>query len=71
MIQVEKNVPMPTTGMRNKYPWGAMEVGDSFRSAGSTVANLRASAYAFSRRNAGKKFAVRAEEGGARAWRVQ
>lgn len=68
MIEIRKNVPMPRHG-KTKYPWHAMEVGDSFAfPAGTESKAAYAAAYSASRD--GKKFITRKQNDGTYAcWR--
>lgn len=61
MITIEKDVPLPA-----KYPFAAMEVGDSFTTNNHTAV---AAASSYGRRN-GMKFASRKNGSGYRIWRV-
>lgn len=71
MIEVEKNVPIPAgadgkAGAPRKYPFGTMEVGDSFIVASGKV-NLHSCAT-----KAGIKITQRKQEDGTyRIWRVK
>lgn len=69
MVQVEKNVPIPSTVSHGntKYPWHEMEVGGSFIYEGNPT-GAHNSAYQASR--FGKKFKARKTEDGMRIWRV-
>lgn len=79
MYAIEKNVPVPTTDSRgrpNLYPWGQMQVGDSFAvpiSAENKVAMRRrlwAGARRYGKAN-GIKFTVRTLPGLLRVWRTK
>lgn len=73
IIKIDKSVPMPNlapSGHPNKYPWGKMEVGDSFVPKGKEK-----SAYSLvwraSQKFAPKKFkASKDEDGVLRVWRT-
>lgn len=77
-IKIEKNIPLPkNTALWEKYPFGEMEVGDSFY-----VENMNASrfspliqGYVRSLERPGaplKKFSCKSNsEGGMRCWRVK
>jgi len=76
MIAIEKGVPITdqrgvgkSTGRPAKYPWAAMEIGDSFKAEVAPDA-LRASASGYGKRN-GARFIVRKDGSGSRAWRVE
>ena len=68
---IEKGVPAPEARYRNKYPFGEMEVGDSFFVPGGEAGKLSNSASVYARYHGRKlKFSARKVEGGARVWRV-
>lgn len=74
MITIDKNVPMPRPQRRaSKYPWRAMNIGDSFFAAGVGIGRMAGQA-TWAARVTGYKFACRtATENdvlGARVWRV-
>ena len=69
MIQVDKDIPVPTRRSRTLYPYEEMEVGDSFFLEDMPLqqvctSNLRAG------KRSGKKFSARTEDGGVRVWRI-
>lgn len=65
---IKKNVPIPS--FPNKYPWEALEIGDSFFVNGKR-ATLLSSAKGHTERKTGRKFTTRSVEGGCRVWRVE
>jgi hypothetical protein len=65
--KIEKGVPIIG---RQKYPFGEMEVGDSFLADEALLDRLRAAAAHFGK-NHNKKFAVRQVPEGVRVWRVE
>lgn len=68
MITIDKNVPMKRARAQSKYPFGDMDIGDSFFvEKGRKQVACAASSYG--KRNR-KKYAVRAEGDGARCWRT-
>ena len=74
MFAIEKNIPMPTTGRsgrRTSYPFGDMEVGDSFvvPTSDKKATSVYSAAWHYGNKN-GKKFSVHKIEGGVRVWRV-
>jgi len=76
MVKIEKNIPLSARpggkGKKPYYPYGEMEIGDSFFVAGANVSRRAAvGAYAYSDRHVGFKFAARAESDGLRIWRVE
>ena len=61
MYIIEKNVPVPADVKREqKYPFAAMEIGDSFVAPKHRLSTIRAAASYYSRRYK-KKFAVRTD----------
>jgi hypothetical protein len=65
---IEKAVPLPrVAGRQPIYPFGEMEIGDSFVAAGQP--RVRAAAYIFGR-NHNKRFASRVTPDGIRVWRI-
>lgn len=77
--QIEKNIPMLSArAASHNYPYGDMEVGDSFlvKTEGvnelSVSRRLRSSAYVYASKSGdGKKFTVRkVGDEGFRVWRV-
>ncbi len=71
MLQIDKDVPLPT-GRREwsvKYPWHGMNIGDSFFIPDGNLKSLRASA-AMQKARTQRKYLVRAVDGGVRVWRV-
>ena len=69
-FKIEKGIEIPKkkgAGRPDKYPWAAMEVGDSFM-----VANTKnAPSPPRKQLDAGKVFTRRVVEGGHRVWRVK
>ena len=72
-IQIEKGIPIPDRARKSSYPFGQMEVGDSFldRDAAKTISSRAYNAANIWGRNHGVKFAGRQVEGGVRIWRVE
>lgn len=66
-IKIDKDFPLPES--RTKYPFGDMEVGDSFWSDNSREA-VSSSAYSYGQRH-GMKFTVRITDGVTRCWRIK
>ena len=67
-IKIQKGVPIPPP--RGKYPWGDMEVGDSFVTERKGI-SARAAGYA-KRDGTGKEVRVRSQgDGTARVWRIK
>lgn len=74
MFVIEKNVPIPSgagkDGRLSKYPFGLMEVGDSFL-APEEQRNAVRSMATYHTRKTKQQFVVRkAEDGKVRCWRV-
>lgn len=70
---VEKNVPFPTKAVRSfKYPFGHMEVGDSFAVPGSSYSRIYSAASHYGKRSK-TKFIVRKIPGTdeIRCWRIK
>ena len=76
MFTVTKGIPIPKNNARygrSKYPFGEMEVGDSFFIPLAPTASLKVSVYRAARVNYGVKRSIRiaAEKSGMRVWRVK
>ena len=83
MIEIEQGIPMPPPrksgggGGNQKYPWGEMQVGDSFfvpKPPGMTLAQLQIRVNGSSSpagKRLGMSYTVRQVEGGVRVWRVE
>lgn len=76
MISIDKNIPIPKVNRGGhlkpreaKYPWAQMEVGNSFFVPEVTVKQFGSTVYAASKRS-GRKFTIRAVDGGVRIWRT-
>lgn len=72
MIEIDKNIPMPTVqrgpGITHR-PYAEMAVGDSFRIDAADAHRTRVSATKYAHRH-GKRFTVRKDGDGYRVWRV-
>ena len=68
MYKIDKNVTPPAKG-RTVYPFAQMEIGDSFMAPGIAPRTLYQAAFSYSRRHGGK-FSTRAENDGARCWKI-
>ena len=69
-MKIEKGIPITprkSAGRKSKYPWGEMEVGDSFFVPGAKTAPIRPQKL----HEAGMKFTSRSVEGGFRIWRTE
>ena len=70
-IKIEKGIPIPQQGSQNiKWPFGELEVGDSFVMKGKDKPTV-ASYVSYWRRKTGWGFATRRVEGGTRIWRTR
>jgi hypothetical protein len=70
-FKIDKGVPIPSK-QRTEYPWGRMEVGDSFFVEKDEQGRRLATAVkAVNRRVKNKKFIVRKVLGGYRCWRIE
>ena len=74
-FEIEKNVPKPVTmkAYHSKYPFGTMEVDDSFLIPNAKVEEkiwVRQAASHYAKRN-NVKFVTRTTDEGLRVWRVQ
>jgi len=77
VFHIERNIPLPeqSRGVRNKYPWRQMRVGDSFlvpcgEYEVPEVMNSLTSCRAGAQRSTGYRFALRKAAGGVRVWRT-
>lgn len=68
-FKIEKGVPAP--GRRTKYPFGEMEVGDSFFVEHGNASALSNAACSYARYwKKPFKYSARRVDGGARIWRI-
>ena len=67
-FKIESDVDMPEAW--SKYPFGGMEVGQSFAIDAGSVVLVRNAASAHGRKH-GKKFSVRKVDGVGRVWRIE
>ncbi len=73
-FEIEDGIAIPKPnkpGRPSKYPFSAMELGQSFYIEGITQAGARSAAYCWSRNHNGTKFVTRAEGEGIRIWRTE
>jgi len=70
MIDVDKDVPMPRTRVRQTYPYELMRVGESFWVKGVAVQSMWNTNYRWSKK-LGRRFVARVEGEGVRVWRVE
>lgn len=69
-FKIEKNALVPPpSGRPRRYPFGDMEVGDSFWFAAAIYLQAAPAAAYYGKRN-NKKFSVRKDGDGYRCWRV-
>lgn len=71
MVKIEKSVPIPEGSGKGskKYPFGEMEVGDSFYTENNGV--VASVSYWRSRNAPNKEFVTRKEGEGRRVWRIK
>jgi len=77
--KIEKNVPIPETTSRNKYPWPEMEVGNSVLVMADAdesldlLQNKANSSLWHCRQMTGKRFKtmIDRENNGVRVWRIE
>jgi hypothetical protein len=70
MYEIRSDISPPLWGIRNKYPWRELAVGDSFFVPCVSTQTLSNAAHQISRRHHELKFICRTEAGGVRVWRV-
>ena len=72
-ITIEKGIEMPEKGVRNKYPFHLMNVGDSFKVDTGKLHSVRSSAYNYKYRTGNDtfKFEFRKVDESWRCWRVK
>lgn len=71
MFTIEKNIPIPNSrSNRPQLPFDQMEVGDSFLAPDLSKNRVYNAANEY-RLKTGKRFLVRAVEGGTRCWRIE
>lgn len=69
--KIEKGVPLPSKVAPNgRYPFGTMEIGDSFVVEEGAMKRTSAVGYAFAHTHAPKKFIFRREGDHYRCWRI-
>ena len=78
-IPIEKGIPVPESRAGRipvRYPWGKMEIGDSFFVASDNPERLQRTLTSAARgwvvrsQAAGRQFTVRRVDGGVRVWRT-
>ena len=67
-MKIEKNVPIPSH--QTPYPFGEMDVGDSFLVTDRTPGSVSNAACQYGKRH-GKKFITRSMNKGIRVWRMK
>lgn len=72
MFEIENSVALPASGRGRppKYPFHAMEVGQSVFVEGQTTQGLAPMAARLHGKAHGKTFTSRSQDGGVRIWRV-
>lgn len=70
-IKIDKGIPVPTSrwGRARKYPFGDLEIGDSFFT--DTKQETVGSSVAIYAKFNKKKLTTRSENGGTRVWRIE
>lgn len=68
MYEIDKGIEIPQP--RSEYPFGEMEIGDSFLAPKEKIKGVRAAASEYGKRKS-KRFMTRTVEGGVRVWRVE
>ena len=72
-IVIEKGIPVPKTNRsdrRSKYPFGAMEVGDSFFVKNGNIRNMSRISSTHAKKMS-YRFSCRTVDGGVRVWRTE
>ena len=74
-FEIDKDIPLPplrrNRSPKPKYPFGDLEIGDSFLVPGPKVANVRnAMGYFRKIKDSSKTFCTRRVDGGIRVWRL-
>ena len=67
-VKIEKAIPLPAA--RGVWPFGEMEVGDSFLVPAGREKAAKASAWTYGHKH-GIRFTVRQEKKGVRIWRIE
>lgn len=70
MFPIVKGIPVPSPRSNSLYPWGAMEVGDSFLAPLKKASSI-ATGCKKARLRYGGKFVYRTTPEGCRVWRVE
>lgn len=65
-VQIDRGIPVPPRNRAERYPWEALEVGDSFLADGKRRPNTTVAI----KTHAPKKFTIRKTAEGWRVWRV-
>ncbi len=70
-MNIDKDIPLPVKrgGGNAKWPWGELEVGDSFLMP-RTLSSASGQAVTHAKKT-GRKYACRTEAEGIRVWRVK
>ena len=70
-VKIDKGIPMPESKNSSKYPWGELEIGDSFLAVGAkTISSLTNSKRGAALRY-GMEYITRTTPEGIRVWRVK
>jgi len=71
MFEIEKGIPVPATLPRSKYPFGQMEVGDSFACSASQNARVRVAAHKYGKDHGLVFTARKIGDDSYRVWRIK
>jgi hypothetical protein len=69
-VDVENNIPIPEPAGQNRWPFNAMNVGESFVVPDRWRGSIVAAVYGYWNKR-GKKFSVRKVNGERRCWRIE
>jgi len=70
MYEIKKSVVIPEPRTSNKYPFGQMEIDDSFLVDDTLITAVRSAAWQYGHKHPPMKFIVRQTVGGSRVWRI-
>lgn len=69
MTQISNDIPFPEDGIKSKYPWRELKVGESFVYDGSAINAQQAALY--HSRTKGKTFKASTVHNEVRVWRTE
>lgn len=73
MFEIERGVPVPTSGRYSKYPFAGMQVGDSFfvpEGTSKKMSSIHSLCNQYGKKHGGV-YKARRVDGGMRVWRVE